>query len=75
MTEADEIPAAPKLTDCSSIELMSRYIALTAQLHDGACDRLDIIQARAAMRDAIIDRVGLQAGMAFMNDVERAHRM
>lgn len=74
MTAADEIPAAHPLNASSSVDLMSRYIALTAQLRDGDAGRRDLIATRAAVRDAIIDRIGLQAGMAFINDVERAAR-
>lgn len=70
MNAAADRQRAPQLGDCSSIDVMSRYIAVTAQLRCCAADEL--IAQRAELRDIIIDRLGLSVGMAFINEVERA---
>lgn len=66
--------APPTLARCGTTDLMSRYITLTAQLCEGRSATQDLIRQRAMVRDAIIDRLGLTAGMAFINEVAQASR-
>lgn len=66
---AEGLPAS-RLGQCSSIDLMSRYIAITAQMRDGNPD--DLAPMRDQLRELIVDRLGLEVATAFITEVERA---
>ena len=66
--------APPTLARCGTTDLMGRYIAITAQLCEGREATRDLLRQRAMVRDALIDRLGLHAGMTFINEVAQATR-
>ena len=75
MTSADELQPANTIHDLCHADLLAHYIALTQQIID--CDGTagtELRDMRAQARDVIIERLGLDVGMAFINDVERARR-
>jgi len=75
MTSADELQPATVAREMGSADLLARYITLTAQLRESTNHHLERIRTeRAAVRDEIIERLGLDVGMAFINDVERVRR-
>lgn len=61
-----------RLDECSSIDVMSRYITLTAQIRHSAC--ADLVAMRDALRETILTRLGLEVGCAFIREVDSARR-
>lgn len=66
---AERLPGI-RLEDCSSIDLMSRYIAITAEMRRSPTEHLAATQQR--LRELIVKRIGPEVAATFIGEVERA---